>query len=156
MFWLAPFMFLSPVMNSLSVCQFWQRTESSCVATTQRRNLKLWFISWCNNPLSFPWVNIYLPGQCIIIPTLKEDTLFYLLRVLVFDACNREVAGGAAWDAWPPSLRVEFLDHRRAGFPAPGDPATQLRGAQHEAAERWALLVFFSFPDSPLLCSVIP
>lgn len=137
-------------MNSLSVCQFWQRTESSCVVTTQRLNLKLWFISWCHNPLSFPLVNIYLLGQYIIILTSKEDTLFYLLQVLLLDTYSIRIGSWAVWDSWPHFLRVEFLDHRRAGFAAPSDPTTQLHGSQNEAAELGATLVSLSFPDSPL------
>lgn len=41
---------LSLVMNSLSVCQFSQRTESSCVVTVQSPDWKSWLISWQNNP----------------------------------------------------------------------------------------------------------
>ena len=97
-------------MSSLSVCQFLLRTESSCVVTAHRLNLKWWFISWCNNPLSFPLVNIDLVGQYITTLTSKEDTLFYLLPVLVLDTGNTEIGSWAVWDAWPRSLRAEFLD----------------------------------------------
>jgi hypothetical protein len=95
---------LSPVMNSLSVCQFSPRTESSCVVTTQSPNLKLWFRSWCNNPFSFPLVNIYLWGQYIIILTSKEGMSFYLLQVLILDTWNIKSRSGAIWDHWPVTL----------------------------------------------------
>jgi hypothetical protein len=102
---------LSPVMNSLSVCQFSPRTESSCVVTTQSPNLKLWFRSWCNNPFSFPLVNIYLWGQYIIILTSKEGMSFYLLQVLILDTWNIKSRSGAIWDHWPQSLWVRFFSH---------------------------------------------
>lgn len=148
-------------MNSLSVCQFWLRTESSCVVTTHRLKLKLWFISWCNNPLSFPSVNIYPLGQYIIILTSKEDTLFYLLQVLVLDTCNIRTGSWAVWDPWPHSPRVEFLDHRRAGSTAPSAPATQLCGSQSEAWTRShtrfpQLCRQSSLPRGKQACYVIP